>query len=324
MTRVLVTGAGGFAGRNLVSRLLADGDNVRGLIRNGRGTELMNALGAEPSVGDLRNPDSLEDATRGVETVYHIAAEFRRGEATRNQLWETNVDGTRNILHAANRAGVRRFVHCSTVGVYGDVKHPPASEGTEFSPGDDYQESKLAAEEVARQATGMTIVVARPAGIYGPGDSRFLKLFRSIKKRRFVMVGSGETLYQLIYIDDLAEGFVRCANPPATNGSDYILAGEEIVSLNKLVEMIAEVLDVPAPRVHVPFKPVYWAGMVLEYAAKPFGIRPPLYRRRVDFFRKNRAFSIEKAERELEFHPQVDLSTGLRATVEWYLAQGLI
>ena len=327
MTRVLVTGAAGFTGSNLVKRLVADGVTVRGLVRNGRGTQWMNDLGVEPSVGDLRDPDSLADAAAGVEIVYHIAAEFRRGKATRGELWETNVEGTRNVIRAAEDAGVSRFVHCSTVGVYGDVKQPPADEASAFHPGDDYQESKLAAEEVVREAMQsgpMTLVVARPAGIYGPGDTRFLKLFRSIRRRRFVMVGSGKTLYQLVYIDDLAEGFVRCAAHSTPNGSDYILAGDEIVTLNELVGMIAEILEVPAPRARVPFKPVYWASTLMEYASKPFGISPPLYRRRVDFFRKNRAFSIEKAERELDFHPQVDLRTGLRATAEWYAAQGLL
>jgi nucleoside-diphosphate-sugar epimerase len=324
---VLVTGSTGFTGSHLCRRLLNEGYCVRGLARRAeRGSELR-GLGVEVVVGDLRDPGSLGRATTGVDVVYHIAALFREADVSREELWRTNVEGTENILESSLRAGVRRFVHCSTVGVHGDIQTPPANEETEYDPGDDYQESKAEGERLALrfQAQGrLPVVVFRPAGIYGPGDTRFLKLFRAIRNRVFVMIGSGEVLYQMVYIDDVVDGILRCGTMEQAAGNVYILTGDRPVTLNRLVGMIADAVGVEPPRLHFPVGPIYAAGHLCELACSPLGIRPPLYRRRVDFFRKNRAFSIEKARAELGFRPQVGLQEGLRITADWYVDQGLL
>jgi dihydroflavonol-4-reductase len=114
------------------------------------------------------------------------------------------------VIEAAKASGARRVVHCSTVGVHGDVEHPPADEDAPLRPGDIYQETKVEGERIARDAgrdTGVEVVIARPTGIYGPGDRRLLKLFRGVARRRFVVLGDGRIFYHLTYIDDLVEGF---------------------------------------------------------------------------------------------------------------------
>lgn len=326
-TSVLVTGATGFTGGHLAQRLARSGFSVRALVRDlDRGSHLQSQA-IELVHGDVRDPTSLSRAMKGIDTVYHIAALFRQENVTQQEMWAVNAQGVQNMLDAAISAGVKRFVHCSTVGVHGDVKNPPADEETAYTPGDIYQESKTAGEKIARHymAEGrLPVVVFRPGGIYGPGDRRFLKLFRSIKKRRFVMIGTGEVLYQLVYIDDLVDGIICCGTVDKAVGNVYILTGEAAMTLNELVAAIAGVVGAPAPRWRVPVTPVYLAGYLCEVLCKPLGIEPPLYRRRVDFFRKDRAFSIEKARRELGYKPEVDLRTGLKRTVEWYEAQGLM
>src|SRR5689334_17231217 len=147
-TRILVTGATGFTGGHLCRRLARDGYSVRGLVRDlSRKSELQRER-IEPMVGDLRDRKSLERAAEGVDLVYHVAALFRQENVSRKEMWETNVEGTRNMLDAALKAGVRRFVHCSTVGVHGDVKNPPANEEAPYGPGDHYQDSKTEAERL--------------------------------------------------------------------------------------------------------------------------------------------------------------------------------
>ena len=168
----------------------------------------------------------------------------------------------------------------------------------------------------------MSGVVFRPAGVYGPGDRRFLKLIKAINGRKFVMLGPGTVQYQLVFIDDLIDGIVRCGTLQNAPGNVYLLTGEAPVTLNNLVRLIAELLNVPPPRWHFPVAPVYAAGFLCELLFKPLGINPPLYRRRVDFFRKTRAFDISKAKRELGFHPQVGLQRGLTTTIEWYRRAG--
>ena len=279
------------------------------------------------AVGDLRDFKSLQKAMKGVDVVYHIAALFRPENVSRNDMWETNVRGTKNLLEAAIEEGVQRFVHCSTVGVHGDIKNAPGNEETPYAPGDHYQESKTEGERavIACMAEGrLPIVVFRPGGIYGPRDLRFLKLIKAIKTRRFMMLGSGDVLYQMVYIDDLIEGILLCGTQAKALGNVYILTGEEAVTLNQLVKVIAEVLDVPPVRLRFPVTPVYVAGFICEAVCKPFGLNPPLYRRRVDFFRKNRSFDISKAKSELGFSTRTDLKTGIRLTADWYRQHGYL
>ena len=323
----LVTGATGFTGGHLCRRLIEAGYSVRGLVRDPARCSELRGWGIDIAVGDLHDPATLAATTQGIDVVYHVAALFREANASREDLWQTNVGGTKNILDASVSAGVQRFVHCSTVGVHGDIDDPPATEETRYAPGDHYQESKTEGERLVRDYASegwMPIVVFRPAGIYGPGDTRFLKLFRAVKSRTFVMLGSGEVLYQMIYVDDLIDGILLCGTVDRAAGNVYILTGEKPVTLNQRVETIAEVLGAPRPRLRFPVAPVYVAGWLCERLCRPLRIRPPLYPRRVDFFTKNRAFSIEKARSELGFHARTGLRTGLQRTADWYVKQGLL
>ena len=284
-------------------------------------------MGVDLALGDLRDQHAVGIAMKGIDVVYHIAALFRPENVSRKEMWECNVEGTRNLLDAAVREGVQRFVHCSTVGVHGDVKNPPATEEFPYAPGDYYQESKTEGEKLALaySAQGkLPIVVFRPGGIYGPRDLRFLKLFKAIKRKIFVMLGSGNVLYQLIYIDDLIDGIVLCGTRDEAVGQVYILTGESPLTLNQMVANIAQVLGVRPPWLRLPVWPVYLAGLGCEIICKPFGINPPLYRRRVDFFRKTRSFDISKAKNDLHFEPKTDLKSGLLRTAEWYQQQGYL
>ena len=325
--RILVSGATGFTGGHLCERLIREGYRVRALVREERRCSELRRWGVEIVKGDLRDPESLKRATSGINVVYHVAALFRPENVSRKEMWENNVHGTKNMLDAAVKAGVKRFVHCSTIGVHGDIKNPPANEETPYGPGDYYQESKTAGEKIALQYMRegkLPIVIFRPGGIYGPRDLRFLKLIRPIKAGRFIMLGSGEVVYQMIYIDDLIDGILLCGTREEAIGKVYILTGGEPTTLNQLVRVIAEALGVRPPWLRFPVTPVYIAGFLCELLFKPLGINPPLYRRRVDFFRKTRNFDISKAKRELGFHPGTDIRTGIRLTARWYQEKGYL
>ena len=325
--RILVTGATGFTGSHLCERLARERYAVRALVRDPKRSDALRRCGVEVAVGDLRDAGSLKQAAVGRDVVYHIAALFRPENVSRKDMWETNVIGTKNMLAAAEKAGVQRFVHCSTVGVHGDIQNPPANETTPYAPGDYYQDSKTEGEKVAveyMRANRVPVVVFRPGGIYGPGDLRFLKLFKAIQRRKFVMLGSGNTLYQLIYIDDLVDGILLCGLKEQAVGNVFILTGKVPITLNELVKAIAKTVGVDPPRLRFPVAPVYWAGFLCELLCKPLGINPPLYRRRVDFFRKNRSFDISKAREVLGFAPSVDVSTGVSRTTEWYKQSGYL
>jgi nucleoside-diphosphate-sugar epimerase len=297
-----------------------EGNTVRALVRNAEKSAGLREWGVEITLGNIFDRDTVDRAMKGITVVYHLAGAFREAALSRDELMKTNVEGTRNVVDSAAKAGVERFIHCSTIGVHGDIAHPPGTEKTPYRPGDSYQESKVEGEQVVRayMAKGLPIVIFRPGGVYGPGDLRFLKLFKTIKKRTFVMLGSGEVLYQLIYITDLVDGIVLCGTKDQATGNIYILTGNEAVTLNVFVRTIAAVLDVPPPRLRFPVTPVYLASFACDWACKPLRINPPLFPRRVDFFRKTRSFDISKAKNELGFNPTTDLETGVRLTVESY------
>jgi dihydroflavonol-4-reductase len=324
--RALVTGATGFTGGHLARSLAAAGEPVAALVReHGPAAAALAAAGVTLVTGDLRDAAALARATEGVDVVYHIAALYRQAGLSDETYHAVNADAVGALVEAAARSGVRRVVHCSTVGVHGDVEHPPANEDAPLRPGDIYQRTKLDGERRARDAasrTGIDVTIVRPTGIYGPGDRRLLRLFRGVARRRWVTLGSGDIFYHLTFIDDLVDGFRRCGTHPAAANRTFILAGGEVTTLNELVALVAQEAGVAPPRVRLPVWPVWIAGAVCEALCRPFRIEPPLYRRRVDFFTKSRAFDITRARTEIGFAPRVGLRDGIRRTLAWYREHG--
>ena len=305
--------------------LVGRGHHVRALVRDRRRAADLEGAGVELVEGDLRDTAAIDRAVDGIERVYHIAAMYRQAGLAADVYRAVNALAVRGVIEASARAGVTRVVHCSTVGVHGDVEHPPADEDAPLRPGDVYQNTKLEGERLAREAgerLGIEVTIARPTGIYGPADRRLLKLFRGVARGRFPVLGSGNIYYHLTYIDDLVEGFRLCAEQPAGAGRTYILAGSEVTTLNELVVLIADVAGVKPPTLHLPVWPFWIAGAACEAVCAPFGIDPPLFRRRVDFYTKSRAFDITRARREIGYNPQVGLREGIGRTLDWYRQQG--
>ena len=327
--RTLVTGATGFTGGHLARALAAGGHDVRALVRPDRfgdpQTAALTDAGVELVPGDVRDAASLAQAVDRVEVVYHVAALYRQAGVSADVYRAVNATAVGEIVKRAAAAGVRRVVHCSTVGVHGDVERPPANEDAPLRPNDIYQETKVEGERLARETGArerIEVTIVRPTGIYGPGDRRLLKLFRGVARRRWVTLGRGEIYYHLTYIDDLVDGFRLCGEHPAAANRTYILAGPEVTTLNELVRLVAAQAGVPAPRLHLPVWPFWTAGAVCEAICAPFRIEPPIFRRRVDFFTKSRAFDITRARVEIGFAPRVMLREGIRRTLDWYRAHG--
>jgi nucleoside-diphosphate-sugar epimerase len=327
--KVLVTGATGFTGGHLAIALARRGYEVRALVRPRSFPRFERSAVAEAGAigvrGDLTDAAALSAAAAGVDVVYHIAATYREAGQPDAAYRAVNVRGTENVLNAALAGGARRVVHCSTGGVHGHIAHPPATEDAPLAPGDIYQETKLEAEALARdhgRAHALEVVIARPIGIYGPGDTRFLKIFRGLARGRFPMLGSGEVYYHLTYIDDLVDGFRQCGEVPSAAGRTYILAGPRYTTLNELIALIARELRVKPPQWHLPVWPFWTAGLLCEMVCIPLRLEPPLYRRRVDFYTKSRAFDTSRARGELGYAPQIDLEEGIRRTAAWYRQEG--
>lgn len=327
MERVLVTGGTGFTGSHLVRQLAESGADVRVVARNAERARRLLPPGTDIVRGDITDPATVRRAVQGREVVYHLAAAFREAGIPDSRYREVHVDATAMLLDASRAEGIRRFVHCSTVGVHSHIEHPPADETWPYTPDDIYQRTKAEGEQLAlrfQREHAFPLTVIRPAPIYGPGDLRLLKLFRAVARRRFAMIGSGEVFFHMVHVEDLARGMRLAAARDEAVGEVFILAGEEYVTLNELVARIADIYGVPRPKLHLPAWPFFTLAAVCEAVCIPLRIQPPLYRRRVAFFTKSRAFRIDKAKQMLGYRPEVSLQAGLEETAEWYRIKGLL
>lgn len=322
--RVALTGGTGYTGSRLLARLVARGDQVSALARAG---------GVRPRVdgpvdwieGDLADAAALARLVDGADTVVHVAAVYRTAGHPDAYYRDVNVGGTERLLEAAARQGVRRFVHTSTVGVHGHVERPPADETAPMAPGDIYQETKVEGERLALELgrkRGVPVAVLRPGAIYGPGERRLLKLFRAIARGRYAIVGSGRAFYHPVFVEDLLDGYVLLLERPQAVGEAFIIAGPRYVSQRELADVVARHTGGRVLPFRVPAWPLQALGTIVESICVPLGLEPPLHRRRVDFWVKSRAFSIEKARRLLGYAPKVDLDEGVARTAASYREAG--
>jgi 2-alkyl-3-oxoalkanoate reductase len=326
--RIFVTGGTGFTGAALVERLLRDGHDVVSLDKQpGLIDEALQHAGARLVYGSITDRDLVAECSKGTEVVMHLAAAFREIGVPDDVYKEVNVDGTRIVAEEALKAGARKLVYCSTQGVHGHIANPPGDETSPIAPADYYQQTKYEGELELKRLDGTSIeyTILRPTAIYGPGDpGRFQMIFRRVRTGTFPMFGSGRTYYHPIYVDNLVDAFLLAMGPGKGSGEAYIIGDEKYFSIEELVRLVGTSLNVDVRIPHYPIWPLVAAGHACEKLCKPFGIEPPIFPRRVDWFRQVRAFKIDKARRELGYEPRVDIGTGLRRTAEWYLATGRI
>jgi nucleoside-diphosphate-sugar epimerase len=326
--RVLVTGGTGFTGKALVKRLLDDGHDVVALdYKEGIKTEELRQWGAEVVIGSVADRAVVEQCMKGVDIVHHLAAAFRELDVPNSYYEEINVEGTRITLEEAAKENIRKFIYCSTCGVHGNVDNPPANEDAPIQPADYYQQTKYEAEPIVHEyaAKGMETVILRPAAIYGPGDpERFGMIFRRVAKGVFPMFGDGKAYYHPLYIDSFIDVFIATMEEGVGNGGTYLIADEEYVEIEDLVRRVARAMDTEVKIPHYPFMPLMVIGHIVEKACKPFHITPPIFPRRVDWFRQNRAFDISRAKKDLGYNPTIGLDEGLRRTAEWYRQEGYL
>jgi nucleoside-diphosphate-sugar epimerase len=323
-TRCVVTGAGGFIGYHLANALAADGHVVAGIDLHFPDPD--GALGPPrflPVTGDFRDAAVIERALDNAHVVFHLASAHLQVSLPETEYWDVNVHSLPTLMSRARQAGVSRFVHTSSVGVFGDVGAAPATEDTPPRPQSIYGETKLAGERAALEygrAHGLDVVALRPAWVYGPGCPRTSKLCRALRKRRFVMIGAGRNLRHPVYIDDMIGAFRLAAMHPAAIGQTYIIAGDSPVTASELVQAFCTIFGYPKPAVRVPYAVATALAATTETMCDLIGREPPFSRRTLEFFDTNNAFDISRARSGLGFAPRYSLPTGLAAMREWVAA----
>ncbi|MGH7527637.1 MAG: NAD-dependent epimerase/dehydratase family protein, partial [Gemmatimonadales bacterium] len=317
--RVLVTGGTGFVGAHLVRRLLSRGHQVTSLDKHpGLAYDELNALGATLVTGSVTDPADVERVMAGQELVYHLASPFGDILQPDEAYWAIEVEGTRNVLEAAERHAVRRVIHCSTQGVHGIIEDPPGDEDSPIAPRDYYCYTKAEGERVVQEflARGMDIAIVRPTSVYGPGDTRgWLKLYQLAAKGWFLMIGSGRTFNHPVYVENLVDLFELVGTAPQGKGRVYLAADEQPVTLTDLVRSVGRSVGSKVRILRFPWYAIAWlAASAVETVCRLIGVNPPVFRRRLSWFKTNRSFRIDRAREELGYYPRVRLQEGLART----------
>lgn len=326
---ILVTGATGFVGSAVARRLVAAGDRVRALVRPGSDQRNLENLDAEIVEGDLRDPASLERALSGCRALYHVAADYRLWVPRPEEIYETNVNGTKNIMQAAGAAGVERIVYTSSVAVLGlNPGGSPADEDTPVSLADmigHYKRSKFLAEEEVRRLvreSGLPVIIVNPSAPAGPCDIKPTPTGRMIARAAAGRVPAYvDTGMNIVHVDDVAEGHLLAFSKGEV-GERYILGGRNM-KLSEILAAIAAEVGRKPPRLELPHAlvmPVAWAA---EFWARLTGVEPFTTVNGVRMARKKMFYSSAKAENELGYRAR-PAEEAFRDAVAWFRANGYL
>ncbi|HEY6418867.1 MAG TPA: hopanoid-associated sugar epimerase [Candidatus Binataceae bacterium] len=321
--RSLVTGANGFVGCHVVRALLARGDGVRALVREGADVAALKGFEVELARGDVRDRDTVERAVTGCDEVYHVAADYRLWVTDSAPMYATNVEGTKNVLAAARRAGVARVVHTSTVGALG-IPHGGGL-GREDTPVtvDDmtgpYKRSKFIAEQAALEAAraGLPVVIVNPSTPIGALDLKPTPTGRIIvdflNRRMPAYVDTG---LNLVGVEDVARGHLLAAERGRV-GEKYILGGENL-TLKEMLERLARIASLPAPKVRIPYAVALGFAFGAEAISRTMTHRAPRASvTEVRMARKKMFFDSSKARAELGYDPG-PIDAALARAVEFF------
>ena len=317
--QIAVTGATGFIGRNFVELAASRGHRISAMHRPGTPAKRRLKVALQSSevnlrASDVRDRRSLAAAMTDAECVIHFAAAFRESGVPDDYFLTINVAGTRNAIKAAAEQGAKRFVFCSTAGIYGARIPGVTDESARANPANIYERSKVEAEEVVRtlsMSRGIEYVILRPAVVYGPYDDRLIKMFRAAARGRFPQFGPGEGRRHMIFVADVARAGLRACLSPAAAGQEMILAGPRAVPLREILSILARELHRSSCGPRLPLWPMQALAAMTEDTCGVLGIKPPIYRRRMDFYRNDAGFDCSHAFGVLGWKPAVDLDEDL-------------
>lgn len=325
--KAFVTGATGFLGSHVARVLANQGANLRLLVRPTSNLKNLQGLNADTAVGDLRDAVSLEKAMSECDTVFHVAADYRLWVRDPNEMYRSNVDGTRILLDAARKNGVQRVVYTSSVATIGFTSDGrPADEESPVSLADmigHYKRSKYMAEQMAMEAgrSGMQVVTVNPTTPIGEQDVKPTPTGRIVVdflKRKFPAYV--ETGLNLVDVRECACGHVA-ALEKGKSGERYILGGQDL-TLKQILDKLGQITGLPSPTIKLPYIFAFAAGVVDEAVTGMLLRREP--RATVDTVRmgKKKMFaSSAKAERELGWKI-VPVDNALQRAVDWFRANG--
>ena len=325
-SNVLVSGATGYTGIVLVRRLLESGANVRAIARASSNLTPFKDMNVEWIRGEIFDKETIQKAMVDIQYVFHVAAAFREAKSTEQDYWNVHVGSTQLLCEEAlKQPEFKRFVHVSTMGVHGHIENPPGDETSIFAPGDGYQRTKAEADIWISEfgpKNNLPYTIIRPCAIYGPGEPRLLKLYKMATKAVFPILGKGKCWYHLVHVEDLVGGMLKAAVEEKALGEAFIIGSTDPIQLEDMAAIIAKEFGTKLRVLRLPIGPFFLAGDLCEILCKPFKIEPPIYRRRVAFYSKDRNFSTKKMRDVLGYQPIYENEAGIVESARWYKSHG--
>lgn len=309
--KAFVTGGTGFIGQALIKRLMADDWQVVALARSEKKAKKMNLSKVGWCFGDIRERD-WHQSVLGADVFIHLVGVHGFLRLSFEERLSIELGGTKSAIAAAKQMGVVHFVHLSTA--YTDI-------GTDYS-----RAKKTTQQWLEREMRkGFPATVVCPVTVYGPGDLANLhRLFISVAKGRFFFIGSGENIWQLIFIDDLLDGIAKIlTKKKKAVGKVFILAGPKPVSLKDFVKTIAQEASVSEPKIHLPQKPMLVMGRAFSFVSK-VGLPVPFTADTIRIMAAEQSYCPREAEKILGFKPKTHLATGIKKTAKWYREQSCL
>jgi nucleoside-diphosphate-sugar epimerase len=318
--KIFLTGATGFIGIHVLRRLIDAGHHVTSLLLPGEPLSLLQGLNTAVARGDITDPTGLQGLFKGHDAVIHLAGAVGYGQTMANCI-RLNVEGTRTVAGAAAAEGARRFIHFSSVSVYGRVPDVPVTEDFPRKKiGDPYGDTKIMAEELLEDFSRrgkLDVTMIRPTVIYGPGDRLFLpKLVENVRSGRARIIGRGDNRVDLVHVADVADFAALLLKSPGTSGRVYNLTNRENPTWKEFLAIIAAALGYPAPRKHMPYRAALAVAALMELHAA-LTKRPPLLTRySVRVVGRAYHYITDRAKDELGFVPRIDLVRGITAAIK--------
>jgi len=324
-SNVLVTGATGYTGTVLVKKLIDLGLNVKAIARESSNISAFNGLPVKWVRGEVYDKETIKQGMKDVQYVFHLAAAFREAKSSKKDYWNVHVKSTQLIVGEAQKnPDFKRLIHVSTMGVHGHIANPPGDENSPFAPGDDYQKTKSEAEIWLKEYAGkkgLPYTIIRPCGIYGPGERRLLKLYKMATKRFFPILGNGKCWYHFVHVEDLTNAMILAATEDKALRGAFLIGSKKPIQLEEMAGIIAKEYNSKLQILRLPIGPFFLLGDVCEAICKPLKLEPPIYRRRVAFYSKDRYFSVRKMLDTLGYEPLYDNEEGIVESARWYRDQ---
>lgn len=309
--KIFITGGTGFIGGHLVNKLIKLGHQVYLLTRHKEKVKNLEKNSVSLIQGDIENLLFYKNFLDSIDMVIHLAAvSGMRWGMSEKEYYRLNVQATIDLLKAS-LGKIKCFIYCSSINAVSknNFKNDP------------YGKSKWQAEQQVLEFynKGLNTVILRPAIVYGPGDLagvilRFIKL---INQKKFYIIGSGDNHLSFVYIDDLVNGFIKALDCQIF-GQTYELTGPDLLPLKQTVKIISDCLGITLSKLKIPVSLAYLAGWFSELIGKLINQEPLITRSKVEALTRDDDFSLSKAEKELNYHPQVNFKEGVFKTINWY------